>query len=411
MEIKTKLENRFSTLDKLFKDYIESGKYPCIVAGVYHKENLVFSQKYGFASVERKIDISFESIFRIASLSKAITCVGALLLIDKGLLNLNDKLSKFFPKASNLKVFINEDQGQLVVEDLKKEITILDLFTHTSGFIYPEDLDHPIDKLYDKFFGPFYINIMQMTNEEIMDKLLDIPLKVQPGTKYNYSFSTDVLGFVIEKISGKNLEEYLHNELFIKLHMPDTYFNLPETKRGRLVTQYHINDKGMLVPLDQRYQVIGNMPVKFLSGGGGLLSTFSDYLNFSLFLLNKGLVREDQLISEPLLELMATDQMTPRNLSSFSEIAIRKSNFSENYKKSLIAYRKGTNYGIGVQVKIMAEGKIPKGVFGWVGVTTTNFFVDRENEIIGIFLSQYDGLFDYPIFAEFIKTAYNCFEN
>jgi CubicO group peptidase (beta-lactamase class C family) len=392
----------FKSLDDKFSSYITNKELPGIAFAVFQDNNLLHCQKFGYSNTETRNLLQFDSIFRIASLTKPITCVAALILYEERKLDLNDPLSKYLPQVKNIKVF--DEQTNSIVP-LDKEITVLDLFTHTSGFIYPDDPTHEVDKQYLQMYGENNNLIYKMNLKKFFEGLINIPLKFQPGKQFYYSVSTDILAYLIEVISGQSFSDFLQEKIFQKLGMIDTGFHIPEKKLERLA-DVHIKDAtGILKKAEDDQQIRGKEKIAFHSGGGGLSSTLSDYLNFCKMLLNKGKFDQNQILQEKTVDLMISDQMTPRNLTSLNKESLEEEEMPENIKNALIAYREGTEYGLGVQVK-KEDGLIPKGIYGWVGSFTTHFWIDPKNRIIGILFSQYDSLFEYPIFAEFTEMTY-----
>ncbi|OLS24736.1 MAG: Esterase EstB [Candidatus Heimdallarchaeota archaeon LC_3] len=407
MEIREVDNQNYDLLTNKMMDYVDNDKLPGLITLVYKNEKIIYNKKFGFADTEGKIPIEFENIFRIASMTKPIVSVAALILFEKGKFVLEDPLSKFIPNAKNLKVYVEKKDDEIIVEDLEREITILDLFTHTSGFIYPMDPNHPVDKQYLDLYGSNFEKRNQMTLKELGEGWFKIPLKHQPGIKYTYSVSTDILGYLIQVISGKVLDKFLKEEIFQKLDMVDTDFYVPEDKKARLVSIHEINKEGKLLKSKEDIQSFPRDKRKFLSGGGGLLSTVSDYLKFAKMFLNRGNLNGVQIITEKTYELMISDHITTRNII-FS--VWKREGFPENLKNIIDPDKERNGFGLGVSIQINNE-YFPKGIYSWPGAYTTNFWIDPENKIIGIILSQFIPIFSYPIFHEFEKMTYEALKS
>jgi CubicO group peptidase (beta-lactamase class C family) len=392
----------FKSLDDKYSSYITNKELPGIIVALFQDKSLIHCRKFGHLNIETGKLLQFDSIFRIASLTKPITCVAALILYEEGKLDLYDPVSKYLPQIKNLKVFDGQSNSLVSLEN---EITVLDLFTHTSGFIYPDDPIHPVDKRYLEIYGENNKNLIQMNLQTFYEELLNIPLKFQPGKQFYYSVSTDILAYLIEVISGQPFGAFLREKIFQKLNMIDTGFHVPENKLERMVPVHTKTTSGVLKIANDFQQIRGKEKIDFHSGGGGLSSTLYDYLQFCQMLLDNGKYGEHRILQEKTIELMTSDHMTTRKLTSFNKKSLEEEEMPENIKNALIAYREGTEYGLGVQVK-KKDGLIPKGIYGWVGSFTTHFWIDPKNRIIGILFSQYDSLFEYPLFAEFTEMTY-----
>ena len=394
-------DERFKTLQSKMIEYIEQKKLPSLITLLYQNGALINCEKYGMADVENKIPIEFENIFRIASMTKPIVSAAALMLYEEGHFSMDDPLSKYIPKAKDLKVFTGENNGNINTEKLNREVTILDLFTHTGGFSYLSDLNHPLDK---KFF-----TLMQEVSEkplaEVINPLFDIPLKYQPGFKFHYSLSTDILGYVIENISKTSIDKFLQERIFSKLGMKDTGFYVPDTKRDRLVHLYARNEEGQLITVPGSQQRLTKNKTRFFSGGGGLVSTLSDFLKFALLLLNNGRFEEIQLLKEETVQLMTRDHVLSRGIPFISKDSVKNLKLPEHMEKSLLDYSNGSGFGLGVQVKL-EESKTPSGIHGWSGAFLTDYWVDPKNNLVCILLSQFTQLFLYPILIELRNLVY-----
>ncbi|MHA1499260.1 MAG: serine hydrolase domain-containing protein [Promethearchaeota archaeon] len=381
IEVKEVSNNKFSALHSKMDEYIEQKEIPCAITLVYQNDEVIFCEKSGMADIEKDVPIEFDSIFRIASMTKPITVVAALMLYEEGKFSLDDPLSKFIPKAKNLRVFTKEEDGKFITEELNRELTLIDLFTHTGGISYLADLTHPVDR---KFAGLLRNKNLKSLAEAI-NALLDVPLLCQPGTKWNYSLSIDILGYLIEIISGMPFDIFLQERIFNKLEMNDTEFFVPMKKRNRLARLYMKDNKGRLVAAPEKQQAFGTEKPNFLSGGGGLVSTLSDYLKFAVMLLNNGRFGETRLLKEETIRLMTRDHVLSKDI-----IFVNEDMFS-SMPKPLVKLRlesaKGSGFGLGVRTQV-EKGVIPIGSHGWGGAFTTNYLIDPKNNMVFIFLTQ-----------------------
>ena len=404
IEIKEITDKRFQLLSQKMNEYISEKKLPGIMTLIYQHGKIIHCEKYGVRDIDSQQEINFDDIYRIASMSKPIVIVAALMLYEQGKFSFDDPLSKFMPKAKQLEVFKEEIDGKIIVEPMTHEVTILDLFTHTSGFIYPWVPTHPIDKLYLEIYGENRVNIQEMTLQAAIDKFFDIPLKYQPGSKWEYGISTDILGYLIEVISGQSLDEFLREQIFDKLGMLDTGFYVTENIWPRLIP-IHIKDaEGHLIKNEKKSELDKTKP-SFLSGGDGLVSTLSDYLKFTIMLLNKGTFNQIELLKQKTVELMTSDHMAPRGINYVGFDPNEYPDVSESTADSLRKFSEGYGFGMGVQVKIK-KNSVPVGIHGWGGAFNTSYWVDPTNQLIAILFLQFVPSFSYPIHIEFMDLTY-----
>jgi len=381
IEVKEVSNNKFSALHSKMDEYVEQKEIPCAITLVYQNDDIIFCEKSGMADVENNVPIEFDSIFRIASMTKPITVVAALMLYEEGKFSLDDPLSKFIPKAKNLRVFTKEEDGKFITEELNRELTLIDLFTHTGGFSYLADLTNPVDR---KFAGLLKNKNLKSLAEAI-NALLDVPLLYQPGTKWNYGLSIDILGYLIEILSGMPFDIFLQERIFNKLEMKDTEFFVPMKKKNRLARLYMKDNKGRLVAAPENQQAFGTEKPNFLSGGGGLASTLSDYLKFAVMLLNNGRIGETRLLKEETIRLMTRDHVVSKDITFVNEDTFGL--MPKPLVKLRLESAKGSGFGLGVRTQV-EKGVIPIGSHGWGGAFTTNYLIDPKNNMVFIFLTQ-----------------------
>lgn len=287
-----------------------------------------------------------EAIIRLSSITKPVTAVAVLMLYERGSLQLTDPVGKYIPEFRTVKVVVpSDDAKETRLVDANRPITISDLLTHQAG------LEATYEKL-DKFYSESRSAI------DFSSKLAGLPLKFQPGVQFEYGPSFDVLGAIIEKITGRSLDQFLRVELLSPLKMNDTYFFVPEKKRARLAAQYRRSSAGTLVISRDRGQE--NNPVDFYSGGGGLRSTVRDYYRFAQFLLNEGELDGVRLLSRRTLHLMITNHVGSKYPG-------------EGY---------GWGFGVRVRTSLAGNGFGAIGSFGWEGGTGMLFLVDPHERLI-----------------------------
>lgn len=386
--VKETFDKRFDQLSLKMDEYVESRKLPCILTLVYHIDNIIDCRIHGYKDFDKKISLEINSIFRIASMTKPIISLAILILFEQGKISLDDKLSKFIPNTENMKVFVKKTENNLILDNLKQEITILDLLTHTSGFVYSSEYNNPVDKKYMEIFRCEFLgydkNKELMSLDEFAKLIPEVYLKHQPGMEFTYGISTDILGYIIEQVSGQKLDEFLNDQIFSKLDMNETGFFVEEKKLSRLVAIHSQTDQNTFTTSDDILQRSYRDKTNFLSGGAGLTSTISDYLKFAIMLLNKGKNDGEYIIKEETFDLMITDFTTSRGISFSSW---DRSGFTDEYRKSLDPYKRDTGFCLGLKKKI-SNIYYKKGIYGWLGIYGTYFWFDPENKVIGIILSQ-----------------------
>ena len=378
------LSDRLNRIKPVMQSYVDKNKLPGLITMVARHGKVVHFEKYGMMDVDKPMELN--TIFRIQSMTKPITSVAAMMLYEEGLFQLDDPVSKYIPEFKDLKVFSSKDKDGIHVVDQIKPMTIRNLLTHTSGLtygMYDINGNTPVDSMYNA------VEWNSGTLSEMIQKLAKIPLSYQPGTKWNYSVSTDVLGYLVEVISGKPLNEFFKERIFIPLKMEDTDFYVPKEKINRLAALYGPADnKGIKViiePDSARF----SRPAKFLGGGGRLYSTATDYMIFAQMLLNKGEYNGIRLLGRKTVELMTKNHI-PTELLPVAEW-----------------YLPGLGYGLGFAVMVEPlEILGSKGEFVWGGAYNTYFSIDPTEDIIWILMTQFYPTFYYPVEKEFKVLVY-----
>ena len=323
---------------------------------------------YGVTDVTRNTPTAKDSLFRIYSMTKPITGVAMMMLYEEGKWRPEDPIAKFIPEFANLKVYKGkDDQGNPIVEAAHHPPTMRELLTHTAGFTYGIFGSTPVDKMYVQK------NVLgSSTLKEAMERLAGIPLLYQPGTQWVYSYSVDIQGYIIEKLTGKPLGEFFKERIFDPLHMKDTAFYVPSEKMSRLVTLYGAGPKGELAPTSFGADL--KAPPTAPSGGGGLVSTAEDYMRFAQMLLNRGELDGVRLLAPSTVALMSSDH-TPKTVigGTFSPI------------------RPGIGFGYDCAVAydpLEAGVTMGKGSYWWSGAAGTWFWIDPANDLIFVGMIQ-----------------------
>ena len=376
--------DRLKRIDTVMQRYVDQRTLAGIVTLVARRGAVVHFEKFGYQDVETRKPMELDTIFRIYSMTKPITSVALMMLFEHGLVRLTDPVTKFIPEFSKLKVFVNE--GKLA--DLEREITIHDLLMHTAGLSYGDDEDSPVDGLYreaDLFNGG-------ITLEEMIRRIADLPLANQPGQVWRYSVATDVVGYLVEVISDMSLAEFFDEKIFRPLGMEDTAFSVPPDKMERFATLYGKTEKGALEVIDTATG--GNyFNVRLHSGGHGLVSTTADYLRFAQLVLDKGELDGVRLLGPKTMELMTTNHMPP----ALMPIAMGEEQMP------------GFGFGLGfsVMMDVAQSGMMGSvGLHGWGGWANTHFWVDPQEQLIGILMLQYVPSGTYPVTNDFRTLVY-----
>jgi CubicO group peptidase (beta-lactamase class C family) len=353
---------------------IEAGRIPGAVIAIARHGKLVALDAYGFRDKAAGTAMTTDTIFNIASMTKPMTAVGALMLYEQGKLLINDPLSKYFPKFADMKVAIH-DAGEPSAEVVpaNRQITIQDLMRHTSGLIYGGRGNTLVHKMYPGGSGDAS---RDYDGAAFMDKLATLPLLYQPGTVWDYGFGLDVLGQVIENVTNQSLGQYLQASLFTPLGMTDTGFSISPEKAARYAKPLPADpDTGK----EQVRSPELTQPLKFECGGGCAASTASDYLRFAMMLMNGGRSGEARLLGPRTVAYMLSDQLGP-NI------------------KNLVGNADPTraDYGFGLGLAVRTTPGVVKmmgsvGQFSWPGASGTDWWVDPKEELAVVYLSAAPG--------------------
>ena len=365
-------EVQLTNIDKMLQQYVDSGWANGAIGFIARDGKVVYNKAFGWDDIDLKTPIKADGIFRIASQTKAITSVAVMMLFEKGKFLLDDPISKYIPEFANPQVlasYNNKDTTYTTVPACR-EITIRDLLTHTSGIDYASIGSPNMVAIYKKAGIPasdFNNNRLILGNE--IRKLGKLPLIHNPGEKFTYGLNVDVLGYLVEVVSGMDLNTFFSKNIFEPLQMNDTYFNLPASKHSRLIKLYTENESHQLVlwknDKDISYsQVDSNYPncnKTYFSGGGGLSSTIEDYAIFLQMLLNNGEYNGHRILSKSSVELMTMNQI--------GDLVIDKNN----------------KFGLGFQIatpESQARLGLTPGTFSWGGFFGSIYWVDPKEKLV-----------------------------
>ena len=365
---------RISRIDKVMEMHVAQRKIAGGVTLLARHGKIAHLGTYGMMDVEAGKPMTSDTIFRIASMTKPITSVAVMMLYEEGHFRLNEPVSKFIPAFKEMRVLPPEsDRDAMQPVPATRQITIWNLLTHTEGLTYH----------WNKRLGPQYADagithgLLQdaSTLDEKMKALATIPLLHQPGAEFEYGLSIDLLGYLVEVVSGMSLNQFFSECIFKPLGMNDTHFFIPESKRERLATVYERTKDGPITRKSQEPTVDGSLtystdypysgPRTYFSGGGGLVSTAPDYARFAQMMLNGGELNGVRLLSRKTVALMTLNQLANMDVDF--------------------------GFGLGFSV-VRDESDLNEvgsvGTFGWGGFFFTNFFIDPQERMIGIFMCQ-----------------------
>jgi CubicO group peptidase (beta-lactamase class C family) len=379
-------------------DWVDSGRLPGLTVCVLRRGHLAFAETYGRADVERNKPLRPDTIFRIYSMTKPITSTAIMMLYEEGRFQLDDPISKFIPAFANPRVYRGGSRGKFDTVPAEREITFRDLLTHTSGLTYGFIESNPVDALYRAQDGvkDFTDNMVDPDLKSAVEKLASYPLVAQPGKAWNYSVSTDVLGYLVEVISGQSFDTYLCEKLFRPLGMNDTDFHVPDDKHERFAANYQRGPDGKLKLIDDPARSRFISPRKVKSGGGGLVSTASDYLRFCRVMLNKGELDGVRLLGRKTVELMTRNHLN----GDMADMGMPRFSESSYY---------GIGFGLGFAVMIdPAKAQIlgSPGEYNWGGLASTAFWCDPSEDMAVLMLTQLAPSSTYPIRRELRVLTY-----
>lgn len=387
---------RLARIDRLFQGYLQRGELAGMLAILSRGSHTVYFHKSGWRSIEEQQPMQDDTLFMIASMTKPVTTVAAMLLYEEGYFQLNTPVADFIPGFKEAQVFdgLDPNSGEMRLVPVKRAVTLRHLFTHTAGLSYGWDPADPIDRAYQQARVSYDNGIFTLTNQALATKLSRLPLAFQPGSHWRYSLSIDLIGAIIEIISGQPLSQFLQERIFGPLKMVDTGFFVPPENLGRLASVYGHPDpeKGLvLIP-----EIVPATAVpSFESGGGGLVSTIGDYARFCQMLVNGGRLDGARLLGPKTVDLFTINHCPSEALPySFEEGSL---------------YHAGYGYSLGTRVlmDVSQSGMYGSpGEFGWDGAFSTYFWIDLREALYGVLMLQHSPNAYYPIHQQFKQLAY-----
>ena len=369
---------RLTRIGSRLQRYVDDELLPGWLVAVARKGKVAYLETYGHRDREADLPMQADTMVRMASMTKPITAVAAMMLWEEGAFELRDPIHRFIPSFKETRVWRGGTHAAPVTEPLQDPVAIWHLLTHTAGLTYGFLFSHPVDAMY-RAAGFEWGNPPGKNLEEVCDVLAAQPLLFQPGAEWNYSMATDVLGRVVEVASGQTLDEFFRTRIFEPLGMVDTAFWCPPEKAARMAAAYVPAPGSKKAVRSPMPDTTGAKPV-FLSGGGGLVSTAGDYQRFATMLLNGGSLDGTRLLSSRTVKYMASNHL-PGNadLSQFGRQLFAETSFD------------GVGFGLGVSVTVdpvKAKVIASPGDYGWGGAFSTWFMVDPTEEVTALFLTQ-----------------------
>lgn len=366
--------------------YIDRGQIAGISACIAHRGETVFRQNFGWANIEKGQPITDDTIYRIFSMTKPITALAALMLWEEEKFDLDDEVSKYLPAFAKPNYLTSDNQ----LKPCKNAITIRHLLTMTSGMGY--DFQTTAQGVrYSRLLKRLDSKMSSINNIEFANQLATVPLVFEPGTDYNYAFSLEVIGALIEVISGQKFGVFLQQRILKPLGMIDTGFHVPESKQSRFCELYLWDDEE-LIPISEDVPFFSHdLPLQF--GGGGLVSTVDDYMKFTRLMLNNGTVDGRQFVKPETLTMMRSNHLEGKALEHFYDDG-----------------NAGYGYGLGVRSLIspkLSGLNASVGEFGWDGAASTWTGIDQGHEVTAVFMLQLFPFCQFPATREFQELTYN----
>ncbi len=374
---------RLQRLTDAMEQYVETEQLPGVVAMICREGKVVYHEALGTMDKAQGKAMQPDAMFRIASMSKPITSVAVMMLYEEGRFLLTEPVSKYIPEFEDPQVVTRDpNSGEVVRVPAKREVTIRHLLNHTAGLTYAAGLHRPI---YQEAGIPMGLEPVDSTIAEEMKKLAGLPLIAHPGEEFHYGLSLDMLGYLVEVVSGQPFDEFLQERIFDPLGMVDTGFVVPQDKLARVAKTYRYVD-GQMRESNVDLSLLTTQT--YYSGGAGLVSTTADYARFAQMILNKGQLGGIRLLSPKTVELMTTN--------SIGDLYIPFRIIGDKF-----------GYGFGIRTERGEYDELESlGIFGWDGAFYTRCWMDPEEDLIGIFLSQIDGYWGNNTMAKLRVLTY-----
>lgn len=380
---------RLKRIEPVMQKYIDDNKLAGTMTLIAKDGQVAYFSALGMRDKESSLPLSEDTIFRIYSMTKPVTAVAALTLWEQGKFHMMDPVANYLPELKDLNVYVSGSGEDMVTEKAKSPIRIIDLFLHTAGFSYGFSQSE-VDKLYQKMFA----DNPNLKREDLLSKIAEIPLNHQPGTAWHYGVNIDVLGVLVEKLSGMKLGDYMEKHIFAPLGMQDTGFYVPAEKLSRFAQVYTANKQGQTVVMENEPLGDYTKDPEIHNAGGGLVSTMADYLKFAQMMLNNGELNGVRILGRKTVEYMRTNHL-PESLIPFNQQS------------------GGEGYGLGMSVTVepgYSGFMSSKGNYGWGGMASTYFRVDPQENMILIAMAQFVPIGFHRYHDDFRNLVYQALE-
>lgn len=390
---------RLARIGGWMRRYVDEGRLPFAAVAVLRRGRAAYTDLYGRRDIEAGAPAIADGLYRVYSMTKPVTTVAAMSLFEEGRLMLDAPVEAFLPELADRRVYVSGPYEAMETVPAAEPMTVRHLMTHTSGLTYGLFDPTPVGRAMRRAKADF-----GRPDETLADgvrRLAGVPLCFQPGTRWNYGVSTDVLGRVVEVVAGKPLEDVFRERIFGPLGMDDTFFGAPADKRGRFCALYAKTEEEPLKLVENAADSRFNAPVAMHSGGGGLVSSMADYIRFAEMLRRGGALAGARVLGRKTVELMLMNHL-PGDMASMGQ-----SSFSEMPMT-------GIGFGLGGSVLLdPARAQIlgSPGEFSWGGMASTGFWIDRAEEMTVVFMTQLVPSSSYPLRRELRILAYQALED
>jgi CubicO group peptidase (beta-lactamase class C family) len=383
---------RLERIDRLFGRYVDDGRLPGWLIAVSRHGKLAYVSTCGSRDLEAGLPVESDTLWRIFSMTKPITSVAAMMLYEEGGFELSDPLSKYIPSFADARVYSGGSDLRPVTVPAMEPVRIWHLLTHTAGLTYGFLRNHPVDAMY-RAQGFEWGSPRGVDLAGCVDEWAGLPLLFQPGSEWNYSVATDVLGRLVEVVSGQSLDEFLASRILGPLGMTDTAFFADGERAARLGAVYTAGPEGQATRMEA-FSAVGRSAPAYLSGGGGLVSSAADYMRFTQMLVGRP--------DSPAGELDGTRLLSPRTVAYMTRNHLPGNADLESYGTPINAESpmRGSGFGLGFAVVLdPVPGKVltSAGEFSWGGAASTAFYVDPAEEITATFFTQFVPSSAYPV--------------
>jgi methyl acetate hydrolase len=374
-------------IDALLASSVEAGRIPGVIAIAATADEIIYEGAAGFRDIESNIEMTVDTITQIASMTKAITSVAVMQLVEQGKVKLDSPVGDYLPQMKEAEVLEGFDaDNNPILRPAKTAVTVHQLLTHTSGFVY---------EIWNENAARY-----ASSGHTEGGNFLEAPLAFDPGTKWEYGISTDILGVLVEVVSEQSLNEYFREHIFNPLGMSDSYYIVPKEKLKRLATAYSKSEQGELTPIPY------SRPTgEFFSGGGGLRSTASDYVRFLQVILNGGELDGVRVLSTASVNLMSQNHIG--DLEAADSVSSSNPGVSNDFD---FMPDSADKFGLGFLINTdPIPGGRPAGSLAWAGLYNSYYWIDTENDICGVLITQILPFFDAEVLAllnEFETAVY-----